>query len=371
MFGSMLWAAASAFTYLTGNMSLFCQFAGIGQARQYHHEQLHWIRRGYRKDAQALRLDVVNALKEDIRDLYTTYVGRIDTLLLVQTILFTFSLGTLQFSGKFMPSTTADCDHCIEVAHISLYFGWVILVAILLIASFWSVVMTIWCKLKLDGWLERALAKINRELRATLDHRAFDFDADKEEQARLQNPQQLIELVSSYSRGFSKVWGNECAGMLQLSLCLFWFSTFLAVFLTSGTFCGFLHNSRGDLRSEAIQYIVQILVGLCAPVAYLVIYMVRAQYKPNDDQQNEQDISVDDLGRTIGSEGVSSNAFPQPSSSGGLRGNPFPIYEESSAPPSFSSDPGPRPHSAHVPGNASDNDEVRRIATAPSLGRNN
>eukprot|EP00435_Cladocopium_sp_Y103_P049798 s459_g15.t1 len=60
-------------------------------------------------------IDLLNAVKEDVRDHHQTYASRIDTLLVVHTLLLTFALATLQYSDQFVP--VSGCVECEENEH--------------------------------------------------------------------------------------------------------------------------------------------------------------------------------------------------------------------------------------------------------------
>ncbi|CAE7503336.1 unnamed protein product [Symbiodinium pilosum] len=135
-----------------GHLANLGQFVEIGQGQAFQREQMQWARRAYCLDSRALRIDLLNAVKEDVRDHHQTYASRIDTLLLVHTLLLTFALATLQYSDQFVP--VSGCVECEENEHPWLVTCWVYAVSGILILPFWGIVMLIWSKLQLDHWLE-------------------------------------------------------------------------------------------------------------------------------------------------------------------------------------------------------------------------
>ncbi|CAJ1344282.1 unnamed protein product [Effrenium voratum] len=120
----------------------------------------------------ALRLDLIAALKEDIRDHYANHTAQVDTLLVVTTLLFTFGLATLQFSDPFVLKTKEECEDCVEVMNPAIAYVWIVLVASVLLFPFWSLVMALWCKIQLDRWLRGVSKTLNVELRWALRERS-------------------------------------------------------------------------------------------------------------------------------------------------------------------------------------------------------
>ncbi|CAE7216074.1 unnamed protein product [Symbiodinium sp. KB8] len=106
-----------------GHLANLGQFVEIGQGQAFQREQMQWARRAYCLDSRALRIDLLNAVKEDVRDHHQTYASRIDTLLLVHTLLLTFALATLQYSDQFVP--VSGCVECEENEHPWLVTCWV------------------------------------------------------------------------------------------------------------------------------------------------------------------------------------------------------------------------------------------------------
>jgi len=285
--GPMALTAGTAMLGAVGHLANLGQFAELGQAAVYQREQIEWTRRFFQLDLHTLRLDLLNAVKEDIRDVYGTYAGRIDTLLLVQTLLFTFGLATLQFSDQFIPQTPEQCGNCVETRYPSVYFAWVILVGAVLILPFWCMVMSIWCKLQLDKWLEQCLGRVNHELRAALRAKTFyaaldpritaskskkaATESDHEDEAAAREAarafvEQLGEFMAEYQRRFSRLWGRECGTMVRASSFLLWVSASVAVLLTSLMFWLLLAN-HGPPGTSYV-FFTLMTVGLLMPAVY-------------------------------------------------------------------------------------------------------
>eukprot|EP00913_Durusdinium_trenchii_P024841 g23316.t1 len=112
-----------------GHLANLGQFVEIGQGQAFQREQMQWARRAYCLDSRALRIDLLNAVKEDTED----------TLLVVHTLLLTFALATLQYSDQFVP--VSGCVECEENEHPWLVTCWVYAVSGILILPFWGIVL--------------------------------------------------------------------------------------------------------------------------------------------------------------------------------------------------------------------------------------
>eukprot|EP00931_Biecheleriopsis_adriatica_P107293 TRINITY_DN81640_c0_g1_i1.p1 TRINITY_DN81640_c0_g1~~TRINITY_DN81640_c0_g1_i1.p1 ORF type:complete len:407 (-),score=61.23 TRINITY_DN81640_c0_g1_i1:15-1208(-) len=161
-------SAGSAVLGAVGHLANLGQFAELGQNLTFQRENVQWARAAYKQDVRSLRLDLLDAIKDDIAGHYSNHAARIDTILIVTTLLFTFALACLQFSDQFCLQTEEQCPHCIEARHPWMAYMWVGLVAGVLIFPFWGLVFAIWCKLRLDRWLEQTSRCLNKELRWAL-----------------------------------------------------------------------------------------------------------------------------------------------------------------------------------------------------------
>lgn len=263
--------------------------ANVGQAvgpaieHVRHGAQLDMARRAYRLDARTLRIDLLNAVKEDIRDHHSAHAGRIDTLLLVQTLLLTYALGTLQCSSQYVPQTADLCPNCFEVRYPTLIHVYVYLVAAILILPFWCILMLLSCKLKLDRWLEVSVRVLNCELRETLEsdviwdarQKAGKMPASTMEGAanvQLEGVEESIVrmggYVADYQDSFTKAWSGECETMVRGAAILLWACVVVAVSITSGLFFMFLRNNLATHPNSAQSFMILVVLGLIAPVGY-------------------------------------------------------------------------------------------------------
>mmetsp|Transcript_53696 Transcript_53696/g.148927 ORF Transcript_53696/g.148927 Transcript_53696/m.148927 type:complete len:422 (-) Transcript_53696:150-1415(-) len=264
------------------------QLLELGQSQVHQREQMKWVRAAYHLDSQSLRLDVLDHAKEEIRSHYDTYVGRIDTLLLVLALIWPFGLNTIQFSDPFLPMTEAVCPDCVEAEHWGLVAFWVTLIAIVLILPFWGILMLIRCKLKLDGWLEYSLAGLHEKRRriiiagvpATPKRPARTISSmstatSKEEVLEQQDddtPQVVSELVNcvlEHQEYLQRMWAAECGWLVRASMMLLWMSAFAALLLTSVSLWIFLVNKRGWHEYCSTWFGVLILGGMLGPALYL------------------------------------------------------------------------------------------------------
>lgn len=276
---AMAFMAAANVLSAMGHLANLGQIADVGVAHLHQKEQMEWARRAYRLDSRTLRIDLLNAVKEDVRDHYDTYAGRIDTLLLVHTLLLTFALATLQFSDQYVPQTEDACPHCVEVVYTWLVPLWVYLIAAILILPFWCILMLLWCKLRLDKWLEISVRRLNSELRATLSSSGFykvcdsmsavSATARQELECVEQAIERLGRFVVDHQDRFAEVWSGECDGMIRATTNLLWVNAVVAVSITAGMFWMFLRNNLNEYQHVAAQFMILVIAGLLAPVVYL------------------------------------------------------------------------------------------------------
>lgn len=275
---------AAAVGQALGHLGSVAQFVEIGQGHAHQQEQLRWTRRCYVLDTQTLRLDLLSAAKGEIRAHYDIYVGRLDTFLLINALLMPFGLASLQFSGPFILRNGEDgsCDDafggtCIEAEHKWIITFWSWLVALILIFPFWSILMLIRCKLKLDSWLERSLASLNRERRITINNAQGQINANgsksKEETVHEEMEQVVSRLggfIVHYQDQFARIWNMECNSMVIAAVVLLWTSAAMAVILVSVMFWIFLYNRTGHQHSSHIHFIAVNALGVAIPVVYII-----------------------------------------------------------------------------------------------------
>jgi len=193
----------------------------------------------------------------------------------------TFALATLQYSDEFVPQSS--CLECAETMHPWVVICWVYSVAAILILPFWSIVMLIWCKLQLDGWLEHSLGRLNIELRTSLAAQPVLKDEPVAEPSFGSSGQEVLEVVeqtvarlsgfvADHQDSFKLIWGRECRAMTNAATCFLWVSAVVAIAITAGMFWLFLENHmQGPHDSAGSHFAWAMVVGLFSPVGYLVI----------------------------------------------------------------------------------------------------
>lgn len=316
------------------------QVAEIKQNSLYQVENIHWARRAFKLDCVSLLLDALDHSKEEIRSYYETYAARIDTILLVLALIWPFALNTIQFSDPFVPQTQEECDEaaseCIEVKYQWLIGVWMFLMGVILILPFWGILMMIRCKLKLDSWLEYALAGLNGERRRilggglirqeddaapeeaerridpTLGGRAVTFDEMCEQHVEMCDPtsrrksddqlkrhwtnlkqvpadgdsrqmaDELVDVVLQYQEYLSRIWTAECGWLVQAATTLLWMSAVAALLLTSISMLIFLTDKGGEHADSAPYFGVLITCGCVLPAVYVMQQRLWNTVRPPD-----------------------------------------------------------------------------------------
>lgn len=288
-------AALSFGSAVLGQLENAAQVAQLGQNMIYQQEQIWWARRSYLLDSQSVRLDTLDHAKEEIKSHYDTYVGRIDTLLLVLALIFPFALNVIQFSDPFIPGIEEeDCPGgCIESHHTWLVTVWACLIGIVLILPFWGILMLIRCKLKLDRWLELALAGLHRERRGVVRvskpspgwilHSAQDeharADSDKETEQIVYH---LVNMVLEFQQYMNTMWKEELGPLVQAATVLLWLSASSALLLTSLSVWVFLVNKGGAHTVGSFYFAVILTLGCVAPLLYMARQSFREEVQVPD-----------------------------------------------------------------------------------------
>jgi len=240
-------------------------------------EQMEWAQRAYRLDTRTLRIDILNAVKEDVRDHHHSYASRIDTLLLLHTLLLTFALATLQFSGQYVPQSGKSCSYCVEVKYPVLVPIWVFLIGLILVLPFWCIMMLIWCKLRLDSWLRKSVHPLNRELRETLagdvsyvcGGHSIEETAELEMECMEQAVERLHSFVEEHQDAFAEIWTGECEAMMKMTTTFLWVNAVVAVTITAGMFWMFLSNHL-DTPFVADAFVAMVGGGMLFPFVYML-----------------------------------------------------------------------------------------------------
>lgn len=182
--------------------------AQILQDHHYHQDEMRWNRRAFNLDSQALNLELVNTIRDDLRDLISQRAQQIDNVLLVNTLLFSFSFGFV-CEGTFPVSrTTSPCPPGGEASFLTngclrwyptdfwlrLYVTMMVLTFVL---PFWSIWFALECKSGLDAFLN----KILREERSS----RLDF-----------------KTWTRFFESFEQHWARHCRFNAMAASSLFW-----------------------------------------------------------------------------------------------------------------------------------------------------
>ena len=88
----------------------------IAQEAYYHKEDMQWVRQAYKLDQRSLNIDIVNTIREDLRDMMGQRSGRIENLMVVNTLLLSFAFDFVT-NGTF-PPTGDNSPWCVRTSPI-------------------------------------------------------------------------------------------------------------------------------------------------------------------------------------------------------------------------------------------------------------
>jgi len=267
-----------------GHVANLGQFVEIGQGHAHQREQIRWTRRNYALDSQALKIDLLGAARDDVRGTYDTYVERLDSLLLLNALLLPFALNTLQFSDQFVPGLDCldrpDPDSCIEMKHPWLQTLWVYLVGIDLFVPFWSILMLLHCKRKLDSWLQHTLGDLQLMRRGIMNTdilESSEWTKQVEDQLAEEQKRVVATLggfIVDYQEIFMQLWNEECAPLVAIATLLLWASATIAITLTAFMFWIYLADRETKEGARAsgdyIHFGILSIIGLGIPLAYFL-----------------------------------------------------------------------------------------------------
>mmetsp|Transcript_17366 Transcript_17366/g.40503 ORF Transcript_17366/g.40503 Transcript_17366/m.40503 type:complete len:315 (+) Transcript_17366:154-1098(+) len=296
---------------LIGNVA---QVGKFGYATNNQEETVSWARRGFKLDSQAFCLDALDHAKEEVKSSYRTYVERISSVLLVLALIWPWGLSIIQYSDCFVPRREGKDSHDLETEHPWLIHVWVFLAGCILVLPFWGILMLLHCKLKLDKWLETALASVKmkgNELvvmaglaepepqgpslgfspRLTFGSRrrraVSPTGVPKTTSAAVLEGNNsglaLVNLSLQYQEYLGEIWNGECRILVQASTSLLWLSVVAALLLVSVSFWMFLHDTGGLLGEPAAPFLVVVLTFGCAvPLVYIQRQHWKGEVKPED-----------------------------------------------------------------------------------------
>merc|ERR1719401_253877 len=171
---------------------------------------------------------------------------------------------------------------------------------------FWSLLMLLRCKIRLDGWLQHTLyelQELRRELiqpeqqsqlppqeggpRLTLSSLGGSSEAaakrqHEEEIAKAQEQivARLGAFIVDYQDLFSELWSGQCEPLVFYATRLLWSSACGAILLTGVMFWLFLVNRPGNQNSAHIHFLVLLVAGFMAPAFWLLSERCRKAAAP-------------------------------------------------------------------------------------------
>jgi len=206
--------------------------AQMAQDWYLHKEEMQFNQQAMMIDKKGLTIDLVNTVREDLRDLFQSRATRIDNLMLVNTLLLSFSFGFV-CEGTFPPGDSQE----------GMLVVYVILCGMTLVAPFWSIWFGLECKQKLDHFLNEMLSQ-----------RTDD---------RLK-----LETWLGFYRAFEKYWKLQCQSYYKIALNLFWIGMLLALALC----CVLLYLVFEDLFPEtSVRLVFVSIVGFNIVIAIAFI----------------------------------------------------------------------------------------------------
>mmetsp|Transcript_49929 Transcript_49929/g.99095 ORF Transcript_49929/g.99095 Transcript_49929/m.99095 type:complete len:340 (-) Transcript_49929:11-1030(-) len=277
-----------AFASVLGHLANLGQVVALGQGHAYQREQVNQSRRNYTLDLQALKVDLLGTARDDVRSTYETYMERLDTLLLLNGLLLTFSLNTLQYSDIFLPDGES-CHNCIPFVFPWTTSIWTYLVAASLILPFWSLMLLLWCKAELDNWLHQTLDWLQqlrrclfRQLAPTAQTGGSTGSATVESNGS--GPEEAVVTLGGfivhYQDLFMDLWNRRCAPLVLWATRLLWLSVFVSVALVAGTFWVFLADREGEQHSAHLHFLWVVLLGILLPAGCSVYEWCR-EWRPS------------------------------------------------------------------------------------------
>jgi hypothetical protein len=261
-----------------GHVSNLGQLVEIGQGHSHQREQIRWTKRGFAADSQALKVSLLGAARDDIRGTYDSYVERLDSLLLLTGILFTTALSLIQFSNNFMPGLTCldrkDAEDCIEVRFPWLLTVWTYLIAIDLFLPLYSLCALLYCKRKLETWLQHTLYRLQQMRKDIVITDIRDTTAAQEEEMAEDQKRIVAEMGDFIVRSqdsFLAGWNADCALHASATHWLLFFSVFISEILVAFMVWVYLADRVSSESYDHIHFAVISIVGFALPSSFFII----------------------------------------------------------------------------------------------------
>jgi len=213
--------------------------AQMAQDWYLHQEEMTWAKKAYALDRLSLNTDLVNTIREDLRDLCSQRYGRIDNLMVVNTLVLSFSFGFC------CEGTFPDVEHYGEERFWIIFYT--VFLGMTLILPFWSIWYALECKTCLDQFLHGVLNE--RKKRGMVDVRTW---------------------LQHYI-GFEQHWMTQCQRRYRISQNFFW-----AGMLCSITLCAILTGMNFSKWYHPGVYIVFVSIIMLNVLFITMILLYRA-----------------------------------------------------------------------------------------------
>lgn len=148
---------------------------GVGEAvsivqswHQYNRDET-WAKRGYNMDLQGMRIDVLNTVREEMRDQVTLIIASLDNLMVVATLMFSIGFGFV-VEGTFPPSERDDDGHILEDGHKYNFWQHIFLRVYAMLCTtslcfpFWCMIFTMYIRQEVEECIYKIMADLQKHL---------------------------------------------------------------------------------------------------------------------------------------------------------------------------------------------------------------
>mmetsp|Transcript_108505 Transcript_108505/g.317455 ORF Transcript_108505/g.317455 Transcript_108505/m.317455 type:complete len:377 (-) Transcript_108505:4-1134(-) len=131
---------------------------GLGQATCHHRHELQWAEIDYFLQVRQVHIDTLNNMREDLLDLYEMDGRKLDTRMIVATLLLAIGFGFV-VEGTFPPTEPSGADETrtayeIYKAQHNPRIAYSIIAALALLSPFWSLLALMECRRRLDFFMD-------------------------------------------------------------------------------------------------------------------------------------------------------------------------------------------------------------------------
>uniref|UniRef100_A0A7S4W1E0 Uncharacterized protein n=1 Tax=Alexandrium monilatum TaxID=311494 RepID=A0A7S4W1E0_9DINO len=139
---------------------------GLGQSSAYHKHNLQWAEIDYFLQVRQVHIDTLNNMREDLRDMYELDGRKIDTNMIVATLLLAIGFGFV-VEGTFPASDPgkSDAGHQTYEDQHNMRVVYAVVAAFALLCPFWSMLALIECRRRLDFFMHQFNDKFYRMLK--------------------------------------------------------------------------------------------------------------------------------------------------------------------------------------------------------------